>query len=137
MKALAAVVATLLLGGCSSGGADDPKVQAAADDLITTLGLDNVDGPNKTTSKSISYLGVTGTASGSTTEVSTMVERILVEEGWEIRENAGSRFVANRNGVATQVAVHAKLGGNVAPDATSFVQFSVAEPTDGLGWTQP
>ena len=137
MKVLVAAVAVLLLGGCSSGGADDPKVRAAADDLITTLGLDNVDGPNKTTSKSISYLGATGTASGSTTEVSTMVERVLVEQGWEMRESDESRFVASRDGVATQVAVHSKLGSTIPPDGTSFVQLSVAEPTDGLGWTQP
>lgn len=35
------------------------------------------------------------------------------------------------------VAVRAKLDRNIPPAGTSFVQFSVAEPTEGLEWTQP
>lgn len=112
------------------------KVQAAADDLTTEFGLENVDGPN-TTSKFISYLDATGTAAGSTANLSATVERVLADGGWKIRENAPTRFVADRDGVATQVAVHAKLGRNIARAGTSFVQLSVAEPTDGLEWTQP
>ena len=91
------------------------------------------------TSKSISYLAATGIAAGSTLEASAMVLRTLERERWAVRENAGSRFVANRDGVATRVAVHDALGGgnSLPPEGTSYVQFAVATPTDGLQWAAP
>ncbi len=68
-----------------------------------------------------------------------MVLRTLEREGWAIRENAERRFVADRDGVAAQVAVHDALGGgsSLPPEGTSYVQFAVATPTDGLQWTGP
>lgn len=132
------LVATLLFAGCfdmAEGGADDPRVQAAAEDLVASLELEDVNGPRTTNSKSIYYLTANGTAPGSSPEVRARVLRVLQQKGWEIREKHERGFVANRGGVATNIGVYQFEDDLVR--GTSTVQLAVATPTRGLEWANP
>ncbi|CAN5577959.1 hypothetical protein BH20ACT2_BH20ACT2_19100 [soil metagenome] len=136
MRVLASVVVAWQLVGCSGG--EDIDLSASAEEIVTVLALADVEGPQEVTSKSLTYLTSTGVAPGAPEEISDRAEDTLAGEGWSIRPSGDDAVVvASRDGVAAQIAAFARRGVNPAPEGSSWVQVSVAEPTEQLEWAKP
>lgn len=144
-RAVAAAVVMLSAAatgvGCSDDTADVEEILAGFAAVAAAVDVDELDGPNETTSKHITYLTGRGLVEGDPEAAADRAVSGLRDAGWEVREigpgggGAGVRVVANSGDVTTQIAVYSVAGLNAAPEGSSIIQIAVAPDDAGLGWT--
>jgi hypothetical protein len=136
MTAVAA--AALFVAGCSDGDTGSDELRAGFDAAVTAAAASDVDGPNETTSKDVSYLTGSALVDGEPEVAAEQVAAGLRDDGWEVSEPApldeGMTVVANDGDVVVQVSVYTQVGTNTAPDGSAIAQIRVASVDSGLAW---
>jgi hypothetical protein len=138
--ALVLFVVVLAAAGCErSGSAEQGALIAGFNAAVEAVDATDVDGPNETTSKDLSYITGSGLTEG---DVEAALERAisgLRADGMEVGDPTpiehGAVVAAHDDTIAMQIAVYPKAGVVEAPDGMSIVQISVATADAGLAWT--
>jgi hypothetical protein len=133
-------VAVLAAAGCEGAGSSDQDALVAGfDAAVEAVGLTDVDGPNETTSKDLTYITGSGLTEG---DVETALERAisgLRADGMEVGDptpaGEGAVVAAHDDTIAVKVGLYPQAGVNEAPEGMSIVQISVAPRDAGLAWT--
>lgn len=132
-------LAVVAFAGCDDGDADTDALRAGFDAAVEAADVDEVDGPNETTSKDVSYLTGSGLIDGDPASAVEQVAAGLRDDGWDVSEptpaGEGMAVVANDGTVAVQVGVYTTVGVNAAPEGSVIAQIQVAEVGAGLAWT--
>lgn len=143
---IVAVVALVPLVAGLAGCDDDPDtaragLEAAFDSVGDAAGATDLDGPNQTTSKDITYVTGTGVVTGSPDEASAALVVALEADGWDVGEPEASGggvvvvAVTPDGAAAAQVGLYSTVGTNAAPAGSSILQIQVADIDAGLAWT--
>lgn len=133
-------VAVLAAAGCEGAGNEDrDSLIAGFDAAGEAVDATDVDGPNETTSKDLTYITGSGFTEG---DVETALERAisgLRADGMEVGDptpiEEGAVVAAHDDAIAVQVAVFPKAGLVEASEGMSIVQISVAPVDVELAWT--
>ena len=139
----AVVVAASLIGACNNS--DISAQLEAAESLVAEFDLTQTTGPSEVVSKTLHYVTASGIMDGDQEGVVRSVEERLTAAGWSVvvvesldvsgsPASEGSRVVANKDGLAVQVAVFDQVGLNPAPMGFRNVQMSVARSSDPIEW---
>jgi hypothetical protein len=134
------VAVVLTAAGCEgAGSADQDELIAGFDDAVEAVVVTDVDGPNETTSKDLTYITGSGLTEG---DVETALERALsglraigMEVGDPTPVEQGAVVAAHDDTIAVQIGLYPRAGVNEAPEGMSIVQISVASADAGLAWT--
>lgn len=132
--------ALLIAAGCGDDGSSDQDALIAGfDAAVEAVGASEVDGPNETTSKDLTYITGSGLVEG---DVDMALERAIdglradgMEVGTSTPVEEGAVVAAHDDTIAVQVGVYPRAGVNEAPAGMSIVQISVAPVDAGLAWT--
>ena len=84
--AVVAAVVVLAVAGCGDGGSDSDVLRAGFDAAVDAAGVNDVDGPNETTSKDVSYLTGSGFVDGDPDIAVEQVAAGLRDDGWDVSE---------------------------------------------------
>jgi hypothetical protein len=138
--ALVLFVAVLAAAGCErAGSADRDALIAGFDAAVEAVDATDVDGPNETTSKDLSYLTGSGLTEGDVEAALARAISGLHADGMEVGDPTpvedGAVVAAHDDTIAVQIAVYPKTGLVEAPEGMSIVQISVAPADAGLAWT--
>jgi hypothetical protein len=126
--------------GCGDDESSELGVLVAGfDAAVEAVDASEVDGPNETTSKDLTYITGSGFIEG---DVETALERVvsgLSADGMEVGDPSavedGAVVTAHDDTIAVQVAVFPRAGVVEAPAGMSIVQIQVAPLDAGLAWT--
>lgn len=138
--AVVLLMAVVAAGGCDDfDSADQDALIAGFDTAVEAVDATDVDGPNETTSKDLTYITGSGLTDGG---VETALERAisgLLADGMEVGDPTpvqdGAVVAAHDDTIAVRIAVFPKAGLVEAPEGMSIVQISVAPADAGLAWT--
>ena len=139
----AVLVGASLIGGCSNS--DVSAQLEAVESLVAEFDLTQTTGPSEVVSKTLHYITASGLMDGDQEGVVRSVEERLTAAGWSVvlvesldvsgsPASEGNRVVANKDGLAVQVAVCDQVGLNPAPLGLRHVQMSVARSSDPVAW---
>ena len=140
----AVIVGASLIGACVN--TDVSAQLEAAEFLVAEFDLTQTTGPSEVVSKTLHYVIASGLMDGDQEGVVRSVEERLTAAGWSVVRvdsldvsgspaSEGSQVVANKDGLAVQVAVFDQVGSNPAPLGLRIVQMSVARSSDPFAWT--
>jgi hypothetical protein len=128
--------------GCSGDDAAGREAMRAGFAAVAAaVDVDDLDGPNETTSKDVTYLTGSGLVEGDPDAAVDRAVSGLRAAGWEVSEvrpgggGDGLRVVASSRDVTTQIAVRSVAGLTEAPEGSSIIQIAVASSDAGLAWT--
>jgi hypothetical protein len=139
--AVVTAVAVAAVAGCGDEGSDPDEVRAAFVAAVDAAAVGDVDGPNVTTSKDVSYLTGSGVVDGDPESAAEQVASGLRDDGWDVSEPApagggnGMTVVANDGNVVIQISLYTKVGVNTAPQGAVLAQIRAAPADAGLAWT--
>jgi hypothetical protein len=133
-------VAGLAAAACESAeSADHDALIAGFDATVEAADVTDVDGPNETTSKDLTYITGSGLTEG---DVQTALERAisgLRVIGMEVEDptpvEQGAVVAAHDGTIAVRIGLYPRAGVNEAPEGMSIVQIAVASADAGLAWT--
>jgi hypothetical protein len=134
------VFVAVVAAGCEhAGSADRDALVAGFDAAVEAADAIDVDGPNETTSKDVTYFTGSGLTEG---DVETALARAvsgLLALGMEVGDptpvEQGAVVAAHDDTIAVQIAVFPRAGVIDAPEGMSIVQIGVASVDAGLAWT--
>jgi len=141
MLAVVTAVAVVAVAGCGDDSSDSDEVRAAFVAAVDAAAVGDVDGPNVTTSKDVSYLTGSGVVDGDPASAAEQVASGLRDDGWDVSEPApagggdGMTVVANDGNIVVQISLYTKVGVNTAPQGTVLAQIRAAPADAGLAWT--
>ena len=139
--AVVAALAVVAVSGCGDDSSDSDEVRAAFLAAVEAADVGDVDGPNVTTSKDVSYLTGSGVVDGDPESAAEQVASGLRDDGWDVSVPApagggeGMTVVANDGNVVVQISVYTQVGVNIAPQGTVLAQIRAAPADAGLAWT--
>ena len=139
--AVVTAVAVAAVAGCGDEGPDPDEVRAAFVAAVDAAAVGDVDGPNLTTSKDVSYLTGSGLVDGHPESAAEQVASGLRDDGWDVSEPTpagggdGMTVVANDGNVVIQISLYTKVGINNAPQGAVLAQIRAAPADAGLAWT--
>ncbi|HSL74451.1 MAG TPA: hypothetical protein VK853_08285 [Ilumatobacteraceae bacterium] len=129
----------MAVAGCGDKNFDSEEVRAAFVAAVGAAAVRDVDGPNVTTSKDVSYLTGSGVVDGNPESAAEQVASGLRDDGWDVSEPApigeGMTVVASDGNVVVQISVYTQVGVNIAPQGTVLAQIRAAPADAGLAWT--
>jgi hypothetical protein len=138
--AVVTALAVVAAAGCGDDSSDSDEVRAAFLAAVEAAAVGDVDGPNVTTSKDVSYLTGSGVVDGDPESAAEQVASGLRDDGWDVSEPApaawgGMTVVANDGNVVVQISVYTQVGVNIAPQGTVLAQIRAAAADADLAWT--
>ena len=137
--AVVTAVAVVAVAGCGDNSSDTDEVRAAFVAAVDAAAVGDVDGPNVTTSKDVSYLTGSGVVDGDPESAAEQIASGLRNDGWDVSDPApigeGMTVVANDGDVVVQISVYTEVGVNIAPQGTVLAQIRAARADAGLAWT--